>query len=50
MGDVFFGIDVIVGFPGETEEEFMQTYNFLSEEIKPAFLHIFPYSRQKQAP
>ena len=46
MGDVFFGIDVIVGFPGETEEEFMQTYNFLSEEIKPAFLHIFPYSRR----
>jgi threonylcarbamoyladenosine tRNA methylthiotransferase MtaB len=46
MGDVFFGIDVIAGFPGETEEEFMQTYNFLSEEIKPAFLHIFPYSRR----
>ena len=46
MGDVFFGIDVIVGFPGETEEEFMQTYNFLSAEIKPAFLHIFPYSRR----
>jgi len=46
MGDTFFGIDIIVGFPGETEEEFMQTYNFLSEEIKPAFLHIFPYSRR----
>jgi len=46
IGDTFFGIDIIVGFPGETEEEFMQTYNFLSKGIKPAFLHIFPYSRR----
>ena len=43
---VFFGIDVIVGLPGETEELFMETYNFLSERIKPAFIHIFPYSRR----
>lgn len=42
---VFFGIDVIVGFPGETEEEFMETYAFL-ERIRPAFIHIFPYSRR----
>lgn len=42
---VFFGIDVITGFPGETEEEFQQTYRFL-EELRPAFLHVFPYSRR----
>ena len=43
---VFFGIDVIVGLPGETEELFMETYNFLKERIKPAFIHVFPYSRR----
>jgi threonylcarbamoyladenosine tRNA methylthiotransferase MtaB len=43
MEHVFFGIDVIVGFPGETEELFMETYSFL-ESVKPAFIHIFPYS------
>ena len=47
MGDkVFFGIDVIVGLPGETEDEFRQTYDFLKDRIKPAFIHIFPYSRR----
>ena len=46
---VFFGIDVIVGFPGETDEEFEQTYSFL-ERIRPAFLHIFPYSRRVGTP
>ncbi len=44
---VFFGIDVIAGFPGETDELFMETYNFLKDRIKPAFIHIFPYSRRK---
>ena len=43
---VFFGIDVIVGLPGETEELFMETYNFLKERIKPAYLHVFPYSKR----
>ncbi len=43
---VFFGIDVIVGLPGETEELFMETYNFLKDRIKPAFIHVFPYSRR----
>ena len=43
---VFFGIDVIVGLPGETEELFQQTYTFLKERIKPAFIHVFPYSRR----
>jgi len=46
---VFFGIDVIVGFPGESDEEFEQTYSFL-EKIRPAFLHIFPYSRRAGTP
>lgn len=46
MGDVFFGIDVIAGFPGETEEEFNEELKFISS-IKPAFLHIFPYSKRE---
>ena len=44
--EVFFGIDVIVGLPGETEERFMDTYRFLAERIRPAFIHIFPYSKR----
>jgi len=43
---VFFGIDVIVGLPGETEELFQETRRFLEERIRPAFLHVFPYSRR----
>ena len=43
---VFFGIDVIVGLPGETEDLFLETYNFLKDRIKPAFLHVFPYSKR----
>ena len=43
---VFFGIDVIVGFPGETDELFRETYSFLKDRIRPAFIHIFPYSRR----
>ena len=50
MGDVFFGIDVIVGFPGETDEEFQNCYNFLKNTIKPAFIHVFPYSRRANTP
>ncbi|MCF0177261.1 MAG: radical SAM protein, partial [Bacteroidales bacterium] len=45
MEHVFFGIDVIVGFPGETDEDFEQTYSFL-EHIAPAYIHVFPYSRR----
>ena len=47
---VFFGIDVIVGFPGETDELFMETYTFLKDVIRPAFIHIFPYSRRAGTP
>lgn len=43
---VFFGIDIIVGLPGETDDLFIQTYNFLADRIKPSFLHIFPFSRR----
>ena len=43
---VFFGIDVITGLPGETEELFEETYSFLRDRIRPAFIHIFPYSRR----
>ena len=45
-GHVFFGIDVIAGLPGETDEDFRQTYRFLEERIQPAYLHVFPYSRR----
>ena len=50
MGDVFFGIDVIAGFPGESDDEFEQTFNFLKERIKPAFIHVFPFSARKNTP
>lgn len=41
--------DVIVGFPGETEEEFMETYNFILEH-KFSELHVFPYSKRTGTP
>ena len=50
MGDVFFGIDVIVGFPGESEEDFIQTYNFIKDSVRPAFIHLFPYSVRPNTP
>ena len=43
---IFFGIDVITGLPGETEAQFEETCSFLRDRIKPAFLHVFPYSRR----
>ena len=43
---VFFGIDVIVGLPGETDELFEETVSFLRDRIKPSFIHVFPYSRR----
>lgn len=39
------GVDVIVGFPGETEDEFLKTYHFLNE-LDVAYLHVFPYSER----
>ncbi|MGN1400745.1 MAG: tRNA (N(6)-L-threonylcarbamoyladenosine(37)-C(2))-methylthiotransferase MtaB [Bacillus sp. (in: firmicutes)] len=41
--------DVIVGFPGETEEEFLETYNFIKEH-KFSELHVFPYSKRTGTP
>ena len=41
--------DVIVGFPGETEEEFMETYNFIKEHGFSE-LHVFPYSKRTGTP
>ncbi len=49
MPDAFIGIDVITGFPGEGEEEFMETYNLLAD-LKPSFLHIFPFSERPGTP
>jgi threonylcarbamoyladenosine tRNA methylthiotransferase MtaB len=46
FGDVGLGTDVIVGFPGETEEFFEETYRFI-EELPFTYLHVFPYSRRK---
>ena len=43
---VFLGIDVIAGLPGESDDLFEQTYAFLRDRVKPAFIHIFPYSRR----
>ena len=42
---VFFGIDVMVGLPGETPEIFEETRAFI-ESVSPAFIHVFPYSRR----
>lgn len=46
---VYIGVDVIVGFPSESDELFDQTYNLL-ERVEPAFLHIFPYSPRSNTP
>ncbi|MDI1234829.1 MAG: tRNA (N(6)-L-threonylcarbamoyladenosine(37)-C(2))-methylthiotransferase MtaB [bacterium] len=39
------GVDVIVGFPGETDEEFLETYNFINQ-LDVSYLHVFPYSER----
>ena len=50
MGEgVFFGIDVMVGLPGESPELFEDTVAFL-KQIRPAFIHVFPYSRRPGTP
>lgn len=47
---VFFGIDVMVGLPGETPEQFRRTCEFLRDRVRPAFIHVFPYSRRPGTP
>lgn len=43
--DCCIGVDVIVGFPGETEDEFLETVNFL-KDLEVSYLHVFTYSER----
>ncbi|MCR5113691.1 MAG: tRNA (N(6)-L-threonylcarbamoyladenosine(37)-C(2))-methylthiotransferase MtaB [Acholeplasmatales bacterium] len=43
--DISISTDIIVGFPGETEEDFMETYN-LAKDLEMSKLHVFPYSKR----
>ena len=45
MPDACIGVDVIVGFPGETEAHFLETYQFLNE-LNISYLHVFTYSER----
>jgi threonylcarbamoyladenosine tRNA methylthiotransferase MtaB len=45
MPNACIGVDVIVGFPGETDELFLETYEFLSE-LNISYLHVFTYSER----
>jgi threonylcarbamoyladenosine tRNA methylthiotransferase MtaB len=45
MPDACIGVDVIVGFPGETDELFLKTYHFLNE-LDISYLHVFTYSER----
>ena len=45
LPDACIGVDVIVGFPGETDEIFLETYNFLNE-LDISYLHVFSYSER----
>ncbi len=45
MPDACIGVDVIVGFPGETDEHFLETYHFLNE-MNISYLHVFTYSER----
>lgn len=49
MPDACIGVDVIVGFPGETDEDFIETYNFLNE-LPISYLHVFTYSERDNTP
>jgi len=46
MPNACIGVDVIVGFPGETNEYFLETYNFLNE-LDISYLHVFAYSERE---
>lgn len=47
MPNCCIGVDVIVGFPGETDEDFLETYQFLNE-LDVSYLHVFTYSEREQ--
>ncbi len=49
MPDACIGVDVIVGFPGETDERFLETYNFLNQ-LDISYLHVFTYSERDNTP
>lgn len=49
MPDCCIGVDVIVGFPGETREDFIDTYNFLNG-LDVSYLHVFTYSERENTP
>ena len=49
MPHACIGVDVIVGFPGETEEDFLETYQFLNE-LDISYLHVFTYSERANTP
>ncbi|MEI2716642.1 MAG: radical SAM protein [Candidatus Nanopelagicales bacterium] len=43
------GVDVIVGFPGESDEDFLDTYHFINE-LEISYLHVFTYSERANTP
>ena len=45
MPDACIGVDVITGFPGETHEDFLDTYNFIND-LPVSYLHVFTYSER----
>jgi len=45
MPNACIGVDVIVGFPGETDEHFLETYNYLND-LNISYLHVFTYSER----
>jgi len=49
MPHACIGVDVIVGFPGETDEHFLETYNYLSS-LDISYLHVFTYSERDNTP
>jgi threonylcarbamoyladenosine tRNA methylthiotransferase MtaB len=49
MSHACIGVDVIVGFPGETDEHFLETYNYLSS-LDISYLHVFTYSERDNTP
>ena len=49
MPHACIGVDVIVGFPGETDDDFRETYRFLNE-LPVSYLHVFTYSERANTP
>ena len=49
MPDAAIGVDTLIGFPGETDEAFDNTYNLLSS-LPITYLHVFPFSPRENTP